>query len=89
MKKIFITLALVLPILTLSVSAQAISAREAKELGLVAENCDGYVRPLKPEGQMAAKQINEERRSEYTRIAQQTGAAVDYVAQETGRKLCG
>lgn len=69
--------------------ALAMSAPEAKNAGLIKEDCQGYVQALKPEGQSVATDINAKRREEYQRLAAEQKLPVDVVAKTTGAKLCG
>lgn len=72
-----------------STAALAMSASEAKNKGLIQEDCSGYVTAIKPEGKSVASEINAKRREEYSRLAAQQKVSVDVVAATTGAKLCG
>jgi len=73
----------------LTVSAMAMSAKAAKNEGLVAEDCHGYVHALKDEGKAVAKEINDKRRAKYARLASAEKVPVEVVAEEAGKKVCG
>lgn len=77
-KLILITALMILP-----VQAFALSLEEAKTKGWVGERVDGYVGPVisTPEVVTLVKDINNQRRAEYQRIAAQQNQPVDTIAK--------
>lgn len=84
-----------LTVTSVSVSAQQLSLQQAKnqlsdakDQGLVGERPDGYLGAVKDTetASQIAKQINEARRKEYTRIAEENNIAVADVELLAGKR---
>ena len=81
---------LVLLICLLPLAAHAVTLEEAKEQGLVGEDASGYLAAVsaKPDKDVRAlvTDINDKRRVEYERIAEENGIDVTDVEQLAGKK---
>ncbi len=78
-----------LALLTLSLSAWALSLQEAKALGLVGETPGGYLEAVSEASDEVAalvQQINDQRSAEYQRIAAKNKISVHDVEQLAGKK---
>lgn len=83
---LLLTLSLPLQAMTLSEAMNALGA--AKSSGLVGEKPDGYLGVVKttPQAQEITNLINQARRTEYQRIAQQNGTRLQDVEVIAGQK---
>jgi uncharacterized protein YdbL (DUF1318 family) len=79
----FLTIALLLPL-----PALALSLDEAKAQGLVGERMDGYLGPVQntPETVALVRDINQQRRAEYEKIAAGNGQPVAVVQSLAAQK---
>jgi len=79
----FLMIALLLPL-----PALALTLDEAKAQGLVGERMDGYLGPVEntPEVVALVKNINQQRRAEYEKIAASNGQAVSVVQSLAAQK---
>jgi uncharacterized protein len=81
-------LILALALFVLPVQAFALSLDEAKAKGWVGERMDGYLGPVieTPEVVTLVKDINNQRRAEYQRIAGGNGQPVDIIQKLAAQK---
>jgi uncharacterized protein len=81
MKRGLFSVIVVLGLLAAS-SAFALDLHEARDAGILGEKADGYVAVLKksPEAAALAKEVNQKRLEEYTRISKENDKPVDVVA---------
>ncbi|MFZ4125970.1 MAG: YdbL family protein [Rickettsiales bacterium] len=84
LRNIFVVIAL----LVLPVQAFALSLDEAKAQGLVGERVDGYLGPVVESGEVVTlvKDINNQRRAEYARIAAGNGQPLDVIQKLAAQK---
>ncbi len=75
--------------LLISLSALALDLAEAKSLGLIGEQTDGYVGLVKasPEAESLVVEINSKRKEAYIKIAAKNNLSVQDVATLAGKKL--
>lgn len=78
-------------LLLLAAPAVALDLDSARRTGVVGERADGFLGAVQanpaPEVTALVNEVNEKRRTEYAAIAKRTGAPLDAVAREAGRKL--
>lgn len=86
MKRIGIALLLAA---TMSQPAWALTLDEARQSGRVGETLSGYIAPRADDSETLAlvKRINDGRRAEYQRLAEQNNLTADDVARIAGQKL--
>ncbi|MBN8543750.1 MAG: YdbL family protein [Alphaproteobacteria bacterium] len=84
LRSIFVVIAL----LVLPAQAFAMSLDEAKAQGLVGERVDGYLGPVVESAEVIAlvKDINNQRRAEYARIAAGNGQPLDVIQKLAAQK---
>jgi uncharacterized protein len=77
-----------LPVLAMNLQQAMAALGQAKEQGLVGEQANGYLGAVKNSGNAGdiVKLINDARRNEYTRLAQQNNIAVSDVEAMAGKK---
>ena len=70
--------------------ASALTLDQAKQQGMVKEDCSGYLVAVKSTDEVKAlvKKINDGRKAEYKKIAQKRGTSLEAVEQLAGAKLC-
>ena len=78
-------------VLTLGIATAASPLDKAKQEGLIGERPDGYVGFVVKEVPAEVKQLvdrtNEERRTEYEKVAKKNGTSIDAVQAIFGQKL--
>ncbi|MCW3148391.1 YdbL family protein [Stutzerimonas stutzeri] len=85
---LLLALCMALPAAALTLNEAMTALGSAKASGQLGEKPDGYLGVIKPGGQAEeiASQINQARRAEYHRVAQQNGISVDNVEAIAGKK---
>lgn len=75
--------------LSLSFAAAALDLQQAKDQGLVGEQANGYLAPLKTSADVTAlvKEVNAKRTSAYEQIAAKNGISVTDVAKLAAKKI--
>lgn len=89
MKLRILTVMAALAILMAASPAFALSLHEARAAGVLGEKKDGYVAVLKKstDADALAKEVNDKRLQEYTRIAKDKGQPVDVVASLAAEQI--
>lgn len=80
---------LLLVLLSLSLPAMALNLDQARSQGLVKEMPTGYLKVVKPSGDVnaLAKKVNAGRKAEYQKIAKKNGTSLQAVEQLAGKRL--
>jgi uncharacterized protein YdbL (DUF1318 family) len=89
-KTVKYTLTLIATCAVLAVPAYALDLGQAKAQGLVGETPNGYlaaVKPASPAVQQLINSINAQRKARYQEIAKKTGSPLNFVEQQTGKKV--
>lgn len=75
--------------ISLSFAAAAMNLQTAKDQGLVGEQTNGYLAPIKNSADVAAlvKQVNAKRTDAYQRIAEKNDISVANVAKLAAKKI--